>query len=58
MSTTPTTPETLDSLDQKVHDHREQLIALMAGASTCDDISSAQTWIPRPPDADQADQRF
>ncbi|MGH3753777.1 MAG: hypothetical protein ACRDRP_13975 [Pseudonocardiaceae bacterium] len=32
----PETPE----LDQRVHDHREALIGLMAAAGRCDDISS------------------
>lgn len=40
MPTTPM-PETPE-LDQRVHDHREALIGLMAaaGAGRCDDISS------------------
>lgn len=37
---TMSTPETLGSLDQRVHDHREDFIELMAGAGRCDDILS------------------
>ena len=39
MPTTPT-PETCGSLDQRVHDHREALIVVMADTGRCDDISS------------------
>ncbi|MGH3831188.1 MAG: hypothetical protein ACRDRS_12190 [Pseudonocardiaceae bacterium] len=35
----PTTPAP-DTLDQRVHDHREQLTVLMADTGRCEDISS------------------
>lgn len=43
MPTTPTPetrPETLDSLEERVQDHREELIVLMADTGRCDDIAS------------------
>ncbi|MGH3899993.1 MAG: hypothetical protein ACRDTA_17490 [Pseudonocardiaceae bacterium] len=33
-------PEIPGSLDERVHDHREPLIKLMAGAGRCEDVSS------------------
>ncbi|MGH3548979.1 MAG: hypothetical protein ACRDQU_12880 [Pseudonocardiaceae bacterium] len=35
----PTTP-TRETLDQRVHDHREELTVLMADTGRCEDISS------------------
>lgn len=48
MPTTPT-PETPGSLDERVQDHREALIELMADAGRCEDITSGIPEVFDPP---------